>query len=437
MRMRAAAAAIPIALAVSAAAWAASPTPSPASPAAAASGTPDPELAARLAETQKRLDEMSRNLAAATEKEKALLAAIDELDHEIADKQDDIQHIAADVEAKRARADEDRAMMEEIRARISKKKRWLAGRVRSAFIHGRPGYLKVLFSAESYPELIRRTRFQGIVARRDAQMVGELKRDLEEVARHRSDYDQDLALLTEMESDARAKTEELALERKFRQGLLDRIEAEKAGYEKMTAALSAQADRLASQVGSLQGGSTEVVAPHATRPFADAKGLLSPPVRAKVKLAFGPYIHPKLHLRMRNDGFTYELPVGSHVHAIADGTVEMARWFSGYGLLLIIDHGDGWRSLYAHNSKILAAEGATVREGDVVAESGDTGSLTGPELFFAIFREGKPVDPGEWVSAGKKTALPSPSPAPPAPPSTLSSASSPTPTPTPAPAPGP
>jgi len=377
----------------------------------AASATPDAQLAARLADTQKRLDEISKSLAQASEKEKALLAAIDDLDHEIADKSDDIRQMSDDVAHKRQQADDDKAQMEAIRTRISKKKHWLAGRVRSAFIHGRPGYLKVLFSAESYPELVRKTRFQAIVARRDAQMVEELKKDLDDVARHRADYDQDLALLESMESDARAKSEELALEKKFREELLAKVESEKSGFEKMREALAAAAEQLAQKVGALQGGSTEAVAPHAKRAFADSRGKLAAPVKASVKLGYGPYKHPKLGLQMIHQGVSFASPIGTEVRAVADGRVEMARWFSSYGQVLVIDHGDGWRTLYAHNARLDKKEGDDVREGDVVALSGDTGSLEGPELYFAIFREGKPVDPGEWVT-GMKPATPLPAPAP-------------------------
>lgn len=373
--------------------------------AAMASATPAPSpavldsaTAARLEETRKRLAEIEQKLGVASEKESALLSAIDEIDEEIATRAEDIGAIHDQVAKARLRSDEDKTAMESIRGRILKKKRWLASRVRSAFVHGRPGYLKVLFSAESYPDLVQKTRFQSIIARRDAKMVGELRKDLGEVAKHRADYDQDLALLEGMESDARTKTAELALTREFRKRLLGEVHGERASDEKMRDALQAAADRLATQVGSLQGGTTEAVAPKAKTTFTASKGHLGVPVAARVKLGFGPYRHPKLGLPMIHQGVSYAATAGSDVHAVFDGTVEMARWFSSYGQVLVIDHGEGWRTLYAHNGRLLKKEGDTIRAGEIVAISGDTGALDGPELYFAIFREGKPVDPADWLT---------------------------------------
>lgn len=386
----------------------ASPTPTPvAVPSPSPSPSPmDPERVRLLEDARRRVDEVQARIAAASEKEIAVLAELDEVDREINALALDLQNVKAQVAAARARSEEHQVAMDEIRARIGKRKRWLAGRLRSLYVHGRPGYLRILFASESYGDLLRRSKYQSIVAKRDARLVGELKTDLEEVARRRTDYEQDLALLERMESESRARNEALGLEKELRATLLAEARSERSSYEKMRDALQRAADALVAEVNKLGGTAVKVA-----RPFSEMKGLLLPPVTgAKVILPFGPYRHPRLGLPMIHQGLKYGAAPGTEVRAVHEGRVEMARWFSSYGQVLIVDHGEGWRSLYAHNSALLKKDGDVVKEGETIALSGDTGSLDGPELYFAIYREGKPVDPAEWLIGGSP-----PAPAPPPP----------------------
>jgi septal ring factor EnvC (AmiA/AmiB activator) len=88
---------------------------------------------------------------------------------------------------------------------------------------------------------------------------------------------------------------------------------------------------------------------------------------------------------------------GSTVDAVADGTVVFAEWMTGYGLILIIDHGNGYMSLYAHNESLLRNIGDVVKRGDAVAKVGNSGGFGTPALYFELRRNGQPVDPSSWL----------------------------------------
>ena len=89
--------------------------------------------------------------------------------------------------------------------------------------------------------------------------------------------------------------------------------------------------------------------------------------------------------------------LGAPVRAVADGNVVFAEWMTGYGLILIVDHGNGYLSLYAHNESLLKDVGAAVKRGDAVARVGNSGGLAQPALYFELRRNGQPVDPGSWL----------------------------------------
>ncbi|MFT4198222.1 MAG: peptidoglycan DD-metalloendopeptidase family protein, partial [Pseudoxanthomonas sp.] len=98
-----------------------------------------------------------------------------------------------------------------------------------------------------------------------------------------------------------------------------------------------------------------------------------------------------------SQGVLIGAPVGTPVTAVADGTVVFAEWMTGYGLILIIDHGNGYMSLYAHDETLLRNVGDVVKKGDAVARVGSSGGFGTPALYFELRHDGAPVDPSTWL----------------------------------------
>ena len=112
---------------------------------------------------------------------------------------------------------------------------------------------------------------------------------------------------------------------------------------------------------------------------------------------FGRQEHPRFHTVTFNRGIEITAPQGRDIVAVAEGTVIYADWFKGYGRLIILDHGSGYFTLYAHASDILIKTGDAVSGGQVIAKVGDSGSLEGPQLYFELRHKGKPQDPLTWL----------------------------------------
>ena len=117
------------------------------------------------------------------------------------------------------------------------------------------------------------------------------------------------------------------------------------------------------------------------------------PVRGPISSPFGPRIHPIYGVPSFHTGIDIAVPEGTPVRAAASGTVTFAGWHEGFGVLVVIDHGNGYESYYGHLSKLLVSEGQRVSAGDVIALSGNTGLSTGPHLHFEVRYLGTPVDP--------------------------------------------
>jgi septal ring factor EnvC (AmiA/AmiB activator) len=128
------------------------------------------------------------------------------------------------------------------------------------------------------------------------------------------------------------------------------------------------------------------------------KGALPWPADGQVTSFFGRQKHPTFNTYVQRKGIEIKTKEGSFIHAVMPGTVVYADWLKGYGLVIILDHANGFFSLYAHASRILAKVGEQVAEGRPIGETGDTGVIGENTLYFELREGAEPVDPLQWLA---------------------------------------
>ena len=189
---------------------------------------------------------------------------------------------------------------------------------------------------------------------------------------------------------------------------------DRGSYEKSLKELQANAARLQTMLERLEALSRRKLSSRHEKPgsrpkplaelppvpdrgFASQKGHLSLPVRGEVIESYGKHKHPEFNTFTFSKGMSIASGAGSEIKAIYEGSVIFSDYFKGYGNMIIIDHGGGYFSLYAHAAKITKKVGADVARHETVATVGDGDSSKGPMLYFEIRHQGKPVDPAGWV----------------------------------------
>jgi murein DD-endopeptidase MepM/ murein hydrolase activator NlpD len=150
-------------------------------------------------------------------------------------------------------------------------------------------------------------------------------------------------------------------------------------------ALYAEANRLVKEIQSLQGGGDY------------SGGIMTWPVKGRISSPFGYRIHPILKTKELHTGLDIAAASGTTVVAANSGTVIKAGWNNSYGNLLMIDHGGGIVTLYAHNSSLLVKTGDVVSQGQAVSKVGSTGMSTGPHLHFEVRVNGQYKNPMDWL----------------------------------------
>ena len=249
-----------------------------------------------------------------------------------------------------------------------------------------------IWLGDQNPQLLTRNLafLQATIA--DQQIViKEYEEGLAELTRNR-----DLIAATQETLQAQAEKQaqlrqRLADQRENQRQILSQIDAQVKTEEERLAALSADRDRLNTLLIELSELAARAPAP--PQPFETSKGALQMPVAGEITNRFGSRRNTDMLWR----GWQINASVGSPVRAIHPGQVIFSDWLRGQGLLVVIDHGEGWLSLYARNHSLLRRVGERVSASDVIARAGNSGGGEQPGLYFEIRKQGQPVDPADWI----------------------------------------
>lgn len=304
----------------------------------------------------------------------------------------------------------------------------LTALVRAAYQQGEDAPLKVLLSQDRVADANRLLAYHRYVQRDQARRIDTLTTDLaalddveREIAARRAELDAArlrqrnevaqlekdrktraslVADLDERYQDRAAKEKALGQDARSLERLLAnlRAAAARAEAERRAAARRAAAEAAAAKKREGTSGGNRAPRDAAPRPIvASAPALkvggLGWPVSGSLLARYG----GRLPDGRASTGVLIGAPAGTTVTAVADGTVVFSEWMTGYGLILILDHGNGYMSLYAHNDSLLKDSGDRVKRGDAVARVGTSGGQGQAALYFELRRNGQPVDPSSWL----------------------------------------
>nr|WP_127068710.1 MULTISPECIES: M23 family metallopeptidase [unclassified Veillonella] len=307
------------------------------------------------------------------------------------------------VQAERIQLDKDitktEAELKEAQARLQSREKVFYKRVRDIYINGRLSYLDVVVGSKDFSDFANRMEMLKRILQSDMDLINTIKTEREEIASKKAKLEEDRAKVLELEKVAQEKQNVINQKKAERQAVLeramnDRDTAERAYNELMASSASITAmlqqraaERAAAAAAASQGGGGGGAT------WVQGSGQLAAPVVAPITSDFGWRIHPIYGTRRLHAGTDFGVDEGTPVHAADGGVVVEAGWVSGYGYTVIIDHGNGMSTLYAHNSEVAVSPGQTVSKGQVVSYSGNTGGSTGPHLHFEVRINGEPTDP--------------------------------------------
>jgi murein hydrolase activator len=303
-----------------------------------------------------------------------------------------VRHERAERAARRAALASERR---EAQTTIAKGRVALAGQLRAAYLIGHEEPLKLLLNQKDPARAGRMFVYYSYFGRARAEEIHTIESNVARLDELDTALAVEDAKLAELEKQQRTELTQVEQARARRTIVLANLESEshtraqnleklriqQAGLEKLLRELRAAMERY-----PVEGNDA----------FAHLRGKLAWPVSGRVVARFG----ETRAGGVKWDGVLVATERGAPVRAIYQGRVIYADWLPGLGLLTIVDHGDGYMSLYGHNERLYKAVGDRVAAGDPIASAGDSGGSAKPELYFEIRKGGKPVDPRPWFKAG-------------------------------------
>ncbi len=349
----------------------------------------------KLTEIQKKLKTKKKKVKDALKKEKSILSRMQNIDKNIRQKTKELKSFDKQISQTQTKI---LGLSKDINAlsiKLSKRKTYLKNRLKTLYKQQYGGYALLLFTVKDYQDLIRKSKFISLVAYHDSRVISKYRNEINSINLKKENLKIFYGKIEINKKNAKLKKKALQKDRRRKDKLLLTIRSKRSSYEKAIKELENSSRKLREMIKKLE--QKKVPKSIVGKGFRALKGRLSWPVSGRVVVPYGQYTDPKFNITVFRNGIEIKSAIGARPKAVAGGRVVYADWFKGFGLLLIINHSNGYHSLYGNLTEIFHKTGDIINKGTTVGKIGKSSFLNIPTLYFEIRHKGKPVNPMQWL----------------------------------------
>ncbi len=288
---------------------------------------------------------------------------------------------------------------QQLQRTVDKQRELLGEQVRTAYMIGQQEYLKLLLNQQDPAAVGRTMAYYRYFNEARQKRIEEAVQNINQLAVVTRRVEQEKQALQDIRDQHKAKKRALEKSNQRRAQLVARLRQEINSKEKQITQLRQDEQQLKAVLEAIQDTLADILPADQLRSFAANKGQLFWPAQGKVDNLYGKSRHKG---SLKWNGVLIHAREGNTVHAVSRGRVAYADWLRGYGLLIILDHGDGYMSLYGHNQSLLKEVGDWVEANDAIASVGNSGGQQTAGLYFEIRHNGKPANPAKWCARKRR-----------------------------------
>jgi septal ring factor EnvC (AmiA/AmiB activator) len=274
-------------------------------------------------------------------------------------------------------------------AQLAKQQDSLAQQIRIIYQLGRTPTLKAILNPQDINTTNRHIVYYHYLNQAHIALMADVKQTVDTLNKNMAVIAERESNLNNMLMQKQQQQQQLESARSKRQEIITALHDHTKNKQQELTSLTANQRALQTMLSSLQ---NESISSATNQSFKNLHGKLQWPLKGSISTTFG----SRDENNQRTSGVVINAPEGTPVHSIHGGKVIFANWLRGFGLLVIVNHGDGYMSLYGRNQALYASVGDTVQPGDVIASIGNTGGFTKTSLYFEIRHNGAPIDPHIW-----------------------------------------
>jgi len=339
----------------------------------------------------------SRDRVTTYEREqRGLLETVEALDRAAAVIRRDLAHVRRVSERARETLKSAEAETAAIRERRKVLERAMSSRAVALYKAGSAGPVRLLFAADGVRDMLSRLNTLKLLLGHDIDLLDRHRVESAALIEAEARAREALKGRDEALAQLRERSDQLKREREAKRKLVARLHQDRASERAALVELEAASRALEETLTSLRQTPTrksEILGP----PFESLRERLAPPVEAPIATSFGRVVDAEFKTETFQSGLEFDAPLGVAVEAVAAGQVRFAGWFRGYGKIVILDHGGEYFTISGHLADIRVEVGDEVKSRGVIGTVGDTGSLSGPRLYFEVRHGREPQDPRKWL----------------------------------------
>ena len=356
---------------------------------------------------RKEIADYERKIKNTSDREKSEIERLNEIDEEISLVRNLIYRLRREEKIKEKSITQAEVTIEKKESEHTSLVNRYAKRVTHTYKKGRLSDLEKLLDAKSWRQAVYRAKYIKIISEHDRSLADEIRRNLVEIETKRTVLERELTDIRKIDKEKLSRKKWLEQRRRVRNKELGNLKRDR---QKMSVALNQRkkaAQQMESIISHLERERVARIAELERRrkemellgsvPFKELKGKLPWPIEGKVISRFGTYLNPNLKTVTENTGIDIHGSEGTEVRSIYDGIVTTVTYIRGYGNTVILDHGDGFYSVYTHVMDVEVEENSYVNARDIIAHVGDSGSLEGTKLHFEIWGNKDKLNPELWL----------------------------------------
>jgi septal ring factor EnvC (AmiA/AmiB activator) len=353
----------------------------------------------RLEQLKKKIAETKKKATKAKKEHGSVLKNIEQLDKQLYRKKKERTRIDAQIKEKDQELANLSINIGDQEKNLHTHRDAVTARLRLLYMEGRTGYLKTLFTAETFADAINRMDYIGWVAQREHTLVRQFQEDLTKLQLLRDEQAQARETLLALQGETHNTIKEISGLKRKKRTVLVSLSKEKKTHERTVEDLQRSAEQVDSLLKALDQRFRLAQSKLRKTPGKlPSLGSFLWPAKGKVVSFFGRQKHPTFDTYVNKKGIEIKAREGSPIRSVSAGKVVYADWLKGYGLVVIVDHTNGFYSLYAHASKLLVAEGNGVTMGQMIGHTGETGVTEDDTLYFELRKGTTPIDPLKWLA---------------------------------------
>ncbi|MBL4762595.1 MAG: peptidoglycan DD-metalloendopeptidase family protein [Gammaproteobacteria bacterium] len=284
---------------------------------------------------------------------------------------------------------------------LRKQRHALSQQIRASYQMGHSEQIKLILNQHDPSRINRILTYHQYLSRARTTLIKDVLNKLDEINNTETKIANETTFLNKLIKRQTQKKKTLVKSRKKRNTILTGLQKKIKHEGQQLSTLSHDAKVLEELLQSIDDLLSDIPDKELTRPFAERRGKHPWPIKGLVRRLFG---QKKGASELRWNGIIISAQHGADVRAAANGRIAFADWLRGLGMLIIIDHGDGYMTLHGHNQALYGETGDWVAKGDVIATVGDSGGQQQPGLYFEIRHNGKPLNPLKWFSKRSRFA---------------------------------